>query len=1582
MERAYTAAERRRAQNELLSQLTALNGFIRVIQRVLKTKNFSQQNKDEIRRVSDESQRVIERITELLEILPRRATSSNNTILKFFNVLEQVNTLIREQEEQELEEAREQADLNNNNNLDAFDDGNDFDDAVDLAAPSDHDPSPGPQPQPQPQPRTQRRGRRGRRPAPTPVVEQPQDDDAAYNNNNQRPPTPPPPQRAPRGQAPRGQGQGQGQTRGQAPPRNRRLAGRAKMVQGMVEDLIDEIVTLSEHVFSDGNEDVYKMSVYWRNSVLPPNINDPHNDPAVLRDIDARAILVDFRRLVRLVMGEGAALPGQFSSENLLALPSRTADDKREREIEMAKRLMEFHFYIRRTDFVYDFHAFPGRNQEIQEAYHKELIKRLFAILSILPISNGTAFFILQVNFDIVREIPQGQNNNNNNNNALQGVRNVTRYWYLHPHSTTHILTGLMNYVRTIDTIDYEREEAQAGSDPISILMNLRHLHAVRFMPLSTYTHELANNTLLPISGHRRRPQGLFRYAEALANGVRINSDIELVRTNNTPLAPQTALIQNTIIPGLRDEIIADQERFINACDFQQLEPGDINNYRQWHMGGFFPFFNGSDLDLSRYQIATCPEDFRAYPATFDESCLLYAFRKSGVFSEAEIEQISTICYGRVIPIRKLMRVCRSMNFAVKLKKYYGDRKKEVSAKTDITKEYVIGLDVNSETPQRVIHLGLVKDHFFIIDKEVKVTAYYLEHYHEIHQAFQDNPELAERMTPEQMHSIRGMKKDGRYYTSKDRYIDSFNIIRILLETREQNGLLYPVMMSDVISLEMTLYKQVEVGHNKEYLGDLNYDPKLCLQSFERYNKVTTPKAVGNNAYQKIKEALRSKGEKLTTGQVLVFFADFETFTVDDDGEALPKHIPFMCCVTHNDTNIIETFEGDDCGRQLLEYIEAVMGSDPKYENWVPLIYFHNLGYDINFLAKYGIVSSLPKGRKMLNTEIIFGDRVFTFKDSASLLPMKLASFGSVFGLEVHKELFPYKFYTASRYYGPHRTETPVQDVIDMMGWDKTENKRTFINNIREVEDKTVFDEITVFDMYKYASFYCKKDVEVLKQGLNIFCDSIKSDFEIDAINYLSVSSIADAIFNKQVYSKIGNLYRVGGIVREFLSYAVHGGRVMPSENKKWAYKISPDDVSNGYGLCDFDAVSLYPSAMARLWLVDGKPEVFENWQLVNNSFMRDPKISAYVVEILITKIPIKRQFPLVIGRNHLTGSVLNTNDPPVRMTVCDIELEDLIKFQGIEFTTIRGLFWRGNKHTQIQKCIRGIFEKRAEYKKEGNPIQNVYKLIMNSIYGKTILKPHMSEFKYFKNDDPELKSFFRHHASEVQYIAQIDGCDISALKRAKPIGQHFNFSLFGIHILAMSKRIMNEVMCLAEDLGMRIFYQDTDSMHIENHNLDYLAREYKKLYGRELIGSDLGQFHSDFDLKPESTNVRSIEGYFIGKKCYIDKLLDDQRNIGYHIRLKGVPQAAIYDAAEKYAGGSVIRLYKLLFTNNTIEFDLLAGSGVKFDYGRDMTIKNKSKFIRRVNFFNPVKPEEYENGTFMYKSPSSGKFYEWGMSD
>ena len=43
-----------------------------------------------------------------------------------------------------------------------------------------------------------------------------------------------------------------------------------------------------------------------------------------------------------------------------------------------------------------------------------------------------------------------------------------------------------------------------------------------------------------------------------------------------------------------------------------------------------------------------------------------------------------------------------------------------------------------------------------------------------------------------------------------------------------------------------------------------------------------------------------------------------------------------------------------------------------------------------------------------------------------------------------------------------------------------------------------------------------------------------------------------------------------------------------------------------------------------------------------------------------------------------------------------------------------------------------------------------------------------------------------------------------------------------------MSKRIMNEVMTLAEDEGLNIWYQDTDSMHINYEEIELLALAFK----------------------------------------------------------------------------------------------------------------------------------------------------------
>lgn len=1310
------------------------------------------------------------------------------------------------------------------------------------------------------------------------------------------------------------------------PPQPPTVIVRPNTIQNKINNLIRDIEQL-EHNLTSLSHRGYTFSALYPNSM----IFNPENQNEVFLSDQNTFVLNNFRQLVQQLYQFGGGLGGVFN--NISAMPQNNLSARQQKHFQMLLRLLLAHFSLSKTDFVYDFRQFS--NGDLRKTrYHQEFLTRLFTLFAGVPINvTKQGFFVLQVNFSM--DVGDDE------------TENMNKFYYIHPHSITHMLLGILKTLRSLTSMHVTTPD-DAASDPVSVLRNVRRLRFVRFMPMTEFLDGQARNTERGLNLGDITPEPLLENWNFVLDGK---------VTNITSLSGARLLdmyIQKSLIPEIKFKIRNDQAQLLDAAGVQHFDQEDLRANRNYHIGGFFPYYHTTDLDLTRYQIPSSHGDFIEHKSIYDRSCLLYALEQSGQFTEAEIEDISQVCYGRVIPIKKLIDATQAYNFAINLRKTYIAEKHK-------TKVFNIG----PTTATRIINLGLIEGHFFLIDKRIQVTKYYLQHFDEIQEYLAKNrPDLLNTEKKWRIHVLANGRGSIVFAPeNSDKIANSFKIITTLIETKR----LKCIPMSDVISLDMILYRDINIGKSHEYLGDLDYNDNQSLQSFEKYNTVVKPKAVSKNA---------ATSEKNKTGSVLVFYADFETFTVDNAGNPLDKHIPFMCCATYQGSNRIEVFNGNDCGEQFLKYIVRILRYNEKYKNWCPLVYFHNLGYDIHFLVKYGIINSMQRGRKMLSTEICYKNMIITFKDSASLLPMKLSSFGSVFGLKVHKELFPYKYYTPKRYY-ENGGLGDIEDCLRIMGWEKGQNYYQFMSNIREVENFVEDSDIELFDMQRYAEFYCKKDVEVLKAGVEMFTESIQKDFGIDAKQYLSISSIADAIFNKEVYSKIPNLYRVGGIVREFLSYAVHGGRVMPAENKKWAYKLSQPEIKAGYGLCDFDAVSLYPSAMSRLWLVDGKPEVFTYDELRDNKFVKNPHYTAYVVEIIITAIPVKRQFPLVIGKNFETGSVLNTNDPPVRMTVCDIELEDLIEFQKIEFTTLRGYYWTGQKHFEIQDCIKKIFEKRAQYKKEGNPIQNVYKLIMNSIYGKTILKPHMTKFTYIKQDDDRLRRLINYHSSEIQYIKQIDESDILAIKRTKPIGLHFNFSLFGIHILAMSKRIMNEVMCLAEDLGMKIYYQDTDSMHIENYNLKMLAERFRQKYGRDLIGTNLGQFHSDFDLTPTSSNVRSIEAYFIGKKCYVDRLIDDEGNKGYHIRLKGVPNNAILDLAQREFNGDVLALYKQLAIGATLKFNLLAGDAVKFEYSKSMTVKNKDKFERNVGFTKTLPPENYENGGFIYTSIIDGELFE-----
>ena len=460
-------------------------------------------------------------------------------------------------------------------------------------------------------------------------------------------------------------------------------------------------------------------------------------------------------------------------------------------------------------------------------------------------------------------------------------------------------------------------------------------------------------------------------------------------------------------------------------------------------------------------------------------------------------------------------------------------------------------------------------------------------------------------------------------------------------------------------------------------------------------------------------------------------------------------------------------------------------------------------------------------------------------------------------------------------------------------------------------------------------------------------------------------------------YFKNGNLYDLANTPREFISRCIAGGRCMLSDNHK--------SINTSEPIVDFDAVSLYPSAIHRLYLLEGIPHVLTP-QMLNTNYLlshlftdeqttptTDRFISGFFIEARILHVGNKRHFPLIVWNHDFNGQPeheRSTNDNCV-MYMDHITFQDLITYQRCIIEPIRGYYYKDKRDYSIRDTIEHLFNLRLKYKAENNPLQEIVKLMLNSIYGKTILKPINEKYKFIPTN--QLDQYISNRYNYIKEITGTDGARRAIAREVKPFNKHFAFVPFGVMVLSMSKRIMNEVICSAEDLNIPVYYQDTDSIHIHQSNLDRLADEFKRRFGRQLIGKQLGQFHSDFqtfgstDEMPVAT--RSI---FCAKKSYLDQLKNSNGEIAFHLRMKGIPADVIVKKANElfpdaiqcyYSDGlaypipsvsnnddySIWLLYKALYDGETLAFDLCESSHPSFEF-KDFHVMTREHFIREIS--------------------------------
>ncbi len=913
--------------------------------------------------------------------------------------------------------------------------------------------------------------------------------------------------------------------------------------------------------------------------------------------------------------------------------------------------------------------------------------------------------------------------------------------------------------------------------------------------------------------------------------------------------------------------------------------------------GAFFPYYNKSEIDLTDFQIFKNNDE-----ANYDENCFVYALRQSNMLTGEELYTLKSMCIGLYIPTNKISKICEKFKIYIRIKHLNHHTTKNYGNKKD------------SE-----IVLGLIDKHYFFV-KQIPYTMYSIENYESIKDIENWN----------QIYK----KRDNLYKKDSSRYTNSFEAIKYLIES----DLIKPIPYEDIISTQY--YKEAN-----EIL-DLNY----CKHS------------VRPNEIKEVKDK--------TEDSIIIYF-DFETITNEE------IHKPYM--VASSET---KTFIGEKCGLYLLRNLYEKFAEKTQWtktwnkieEKWdfnainkqkKLILIAHNAGYDFRFLQEYLNMESLcERGHNLLEGKGKFyyskGKSIdVILKDSYSVITMPLKKFGKCFNLIQEKEILPYNLYTRENVVKRYLPFNICKDACDIQvrcdnieripnAKDYTDYFDKFIANAKKwdcirgdspLTPSPLSSGLTI-DIIKYSQIYCEKDVEVLKLGYEKFGELLLESCNINIVNFMSSAQLAhNYMLNNNVFEKVNE---VSSIPRDYIMKTMVGGRTMCANNKKIHIKDR---------LQDFDAVSLYPSAMYRLGgYLKGNPKVLKE---LNYDFLKN--CDGYFVQIKVNKVNKKYPFPLMSYIND-DGVRIFTNNPPNNLYVCKFDLEDLIKFHKIEFDIIDGYYYDEGRNYNLRNVIDFVFNERLKMKKEGNPLQEVWKLIMNSAYGKTLQKSHPEtiEFKNENTIDKFVDKNYNYIKSYLELHSE-DSFKKYLVKMEKGIEDHFNNAHCGVEVLAMSKRIMNEVMCLAHDQGLEIYYQDTDSMHIKECDIDILAKKYQEIYNRELIGKSMGQFHSDFDSDIIKKNICAIESIFLGKKCYIDKLegYDLGGNLinDYHIRMKGISNNSIKHKA-KIEARDFIEIYKSLFNENEETFDLCCGGEkINFEYNNDYTISTKKEFNRTLTF-------------------------------
>ena len=225
-----------------------------------------------------------------------------------------------------------------------------------------------------------------------------------------------------------------------------------------------------------------------------------------------------------------------------------------------------------------------------------------------------------------------------------------------------------------------------------------------------------------------------------------------------------------------------------NLSDSNDVLIFNINDYKQITFefidfkkgkritAAFFPYYNISDIDLSSYGIYH--KDEWANP----ESCLITAFRSSGILDENEMNLLTSFIKTKSVPREELKNIAETFKTHIICKVHYDEK----TSTREFGKEY----ERAKRSRERKIKLHILSldqntQGHYILDKDVNVTPFYIKHYEQINSdvRFKNHP---------RKHMLKRFDDNKHEFDKKP-----CNIIKVI-KTMIDNKLLIPMTNNEI----------------------------------------------------------------------------------------------------------------------------------------------------------------------------------------------------------------------------------------------------------------------------------------------------------------------------------------------------------------------------------------------------------------------------------------------------------------------------------------------------------------------------------------------------------------------------------------------------------------------------------------------------------------------------------------------------------------------------------------------------------------------------------------------------------------